>query len=301
MPKFHTSLSLAALFCLLSPLSLRAQTPATPLPQGAVGLGTYATSAQFKDLAVFAEDRILLQRSLAEGLSDFTISAGQWKIVDGALQQSSTEARGLNIFTGDNTWTNYAVSVKARKLTGKEGFSLSFRAKDDKNFACLNVGGWSNTKAQFGITLNGNFSEIGSSTPFKVEDGRWYDIRVEVLADQATGFVDNQPVARAKLALAASTPPKTNPAAPKTNPAAAPTAQPRPTAASRPSAPLPDAPPIDLPRLRVDDDDSSNILQWVTLGTGALGLLAAAILYTTRRRSLAKSTTPKSPEPSNKS
>ena len=46
------------------------------LPQGSVGIGTYATMAQFKDLTVSAGDQVLLQRALADGLTDFGVSGG---------------------------------------------------------------------------------------------------------------------------------------------------------------------------------------------------------------------------------
>jgi len=190
--------------------AVRAQT--TPLPSGSVGIGTYATVAQFKDLLVQYRDQTILQKSLADGLTDFDVGAGQWKIIDGFLQQSSPDAAGMNIFTGSKSWTDYVVTVKARKVTGKEGFSLSFRAVDKKNFACLNVGGWNNTKTQFGLTINGTFSTIGDSTNMKVEEDRWYDVKVDVKGDEATGFVDGKKVASAKLI-----PPPPQPAAARSN------------------------------------------------------------------------------------
>jgi hypothetical protein len=114
---------------------------------GAVGVGTYDTVAQFKDLRVTINDQLVLEKTLAEGLADFDTSGGQWKIIDGTLQQSAADGKGVFVSAGDKTWTDYTVSVKARKVTGKEGFSLSFRALDSKNFACLNAGGWNNTQA----------------------------------------------------------------------------------------------------------------------------------------------------------
>ena len=186
---------------------LSAQTTPPQLAHGKVGLGTYATVAQFQDLNVTLGDQVLLNKSLSTGLADFDLSGGgQWKVVDFVLQQSSTDARGMNIFTGDQGWTDYAVSVKARKLSGKEGFSLGFRAESPENFACLNVGGWNNTKTQFGITINGTFSTIGESTNFKVETNRWYNVKVEVKGDEATGYVDGQRVAWAQLIAPATQP-----------------------------------------------------------------------------------------------
>jgi hypothetical protein len=177
-----------------------AQTADSPLPRGCVGLGTYATISQFKDLDVVAGDKVLLHKSLSAGTADFDLSGGgQWRVFDYVLQQSNTDARGMNIFTGDKNWTDYAVSVKARKVSGKEGFSLCFRALDSDNFACLNVGGWSNARTQFGITLGGTFSTIGTSTNFTVQEDRWYDVKVEVKGKEVNGYVDGAKVAWAEL------------------------------------------------------------------------------------------------------
>ena len=117
------------------------QTSSSPLPHGNEGVGTFATVSQFKDLHVSAGEDVLLHKTLAEGLADFDVSGGQWKVIDGVLQQSNTDAKSLTVSTGDKSWTDYVVTVKARKVTGKEGFSLGFRALDSKNFACLNGGG----------------------------------------------------------------------------------------------------------------------------------------------------------------
>jgi len=190
--------ALLALALLAGPRLALAQT--SPIPHGNVGVGTYATVAQYKDLKVTAGDKVLLTKTLAEGLTDFDLSGGgQWKVTDNVLQQSSTAATGMNIFTGDKAWTDYVVTVQARKVSGTEGFSLAVRALDSKNFACLNVGGWGNTKAQFGITTNANFAEIGDNTPMKVDTGRWYEVKIDVKGDQATGFVDGVKVATARL------------------------------------------------------------------------------------------------------
>jgi hypothetical protein len=108
----------------------------------------------------------------------------------------------MNIFVGEKSWRNYVVSVKARKVSGREGFVLVCRAKDERNFVCLNVGGWGNTKAGFGATVNGTFSEVGESTPFKVEADKWYEVKIEVRDEEAAGYVDGQAVAKAEFKAA---------------------------------------------------------------------------------------------------
>jgi len=200
---------LAILFLSIAILTARmaaAQNTASPVPQGSVGLATYATMSQFKDLDVKASEQPLVHRTLSEGLDDFEVGGGQWKVVDGLLKQSDAAATGVAAFTGKRTWTDYVVSVKARKVAGKEGFMLAFRAHDAKNFAWLNVGGWGNSRAQIELTTNGTRNEIGDATTMRVEEDRWYDVKVDVKGDEATGYIDDKKVAWAKLITPPSQP-----------------------------------------------------------------------------------------------
>ena len=48
--------------------------------------------------------------------------------------------------TGDAGWSNYTLSVRARKLGGLEGFLIMFNVKDDNNWTWWNIGGWGNTQ-----------------------------------------------------------------------------------------------------------------------------------------------------------
>ena len=49
-------------------------------------------------VAVPAEAAALFTAVYTKGLADFDVSAGQWKVVDGYLQQSSLDATGMNVF-----------------------------------------------------------------------------------------------------------------------------------------------------------------------------------------------------------
>src|SRR5436309_445115 len=90
---------------ILNPGVARSQTADSPLARGSVGVGTYATISQFKDLQVMAGEKVLLQKSLAEGMTGLQVSGGQWSVIDGTLQQSGTQETGVRVFTGDREWT----------------------------------------------------------------------------------------------------------------------------------------------------------------------------------------------------
>lgn len=88
------------------------------------------------------------------------------------------------------------------------------------------VGRWGNTKTQIELAASGNRTMIGDSTKMKVEEDRWYDVKVEVQGYDATGYVDGKKVAKAKLVPppakpATAAPARANPGPARGNPAPA--------------------------------------------------------------------------------
>ena len=46
---------------------------------------------------------------------------------------------------GSEAWTNYTLTLQARKLGGSEGFLVMFNVADSNNWFWWNIGGWTNT------------------------------------------------------------------------------------------------------------------------------------------------------------
>jgi len=193
------------LFLLAGSAAAFGQAKPLTITHGNVAMGAYGTVAEFKNLKVEIDGKTVLEKTLGEGMDGIEIGAGTWAVEDGVLRQSSTDKKGMDVFLGDKSSTDLTVTVQARRIKGDEGFSLGFRCQDAQNFMCLNVGGWTNSRTQFGIRVLNNFSPIGDSTPMKVDDDKWYDVKVVVEGDHATGFVDGKQVASAKLEAPAAT------------------------------------------------------------------------------------------------
>ena len=149
-----------------------------PLPRGSVGVGTWATEAEFKDVSVTQGGKTLYQKDFATGDADWTLGRGQWSVQDGALRQSS-DAVDCRASVGDSGWGDYTYTLKARKISGKEGFLIQFHLQDDGTRIWWNIGGWGNTRSALQRYNNGALREIGS-VPVTVEDNRWYNIKIEV-------------------------------------------------------------------------------------------------------------------------
>jgi alpha-L-arabinofuranosidase len=161
------------------------------MKHGGVGLGTWATQAEYKDLKVTRGDTVLYAPDFATGLAGWKPGKGDWKAQDGALRQSDS-GEDRRITTGDAGWRDYTVSVKARKLGGAEGFLLMFAVQDDANWCWWNVGGWGNTRHALERSSGGGKATLGNDAPGKIETGRWYDLRVELQGDRIRCFLDGR-------------------------------------------------------------------------------------------------------------
>jgi len=153
---------------------------------GAIGVGTWRTQAEFKDIKVTRGDETLFTCDFADGTKGWRLHGGDWTVEAGMLQQKSM-AENVRAFAGDKNWSNYTYSLKARKLGGAEGFLIPFLVKDEEAKAWWNIGGWGNVR--HGIELDGI---AGADVPGSIETGRWYDIRIEVKGANVRCFLDDK-------------------------------------------------------------------------------------------------------------
>jgi len=159
----------------------------TPAPRsGAVGVGTWRTEAEFKDMKVTRGEETLFSWDSAQGTQGWKLHGGEWAVQQGALHQKGL-ADNIRAFAGDKKWSNYTYSLKARKVSGDEGFLVPFLVEDEEAKAWWNIGGWGNTK--HAIEMDGI---VGSEAPGQIETGRWYDIRIEVSSTGVKCYLDGK-------------------------------------------------------------------------------------------------------------
>jgi len=170
------------------PVSHNALVPLAP-QAGGIGLGTFETAAEFKDVRVTAGGKVLLScdfRSSASGWS----GGNQWKLKDGGYQQPDPKAKALS-FAGETDWTDYEVSLKTRKLGGSEGFLILVRARGPQEYVVWNLGGWHNE-------FHGVLSHLGEQDqllirePGSIETGRWYDIKLQLRGSRLDCYLDGR-------------------------------------------------------------------------------------------------------------
>ena len=177
------------------PATLRATPPAAApatAPHGSIGVGSFHTQVQYKNITVTAPDgHALLTADLTKDTHDWQPSGGQWRLQDQTIAPSAPDAESWAV-AGDPNWKDYTVHLQARKLGGPEGFLVLFHAQDGSHYHWWNVGGWGNTLARCESSNGGERAPYGPGRPFTVETGRWYDLRMEVTGNRVRGFVDGK-------------------------------------------------------------------------------------------------------------
>jgi len=170
------------------PISVNAPPANSRTGSGAIGVGTWKTQAEFKDVQVTGPDgTILFASDFITNSDGWRLSGnGAWQVANGALCQSSGN-ENVRATAGDKSWTDYTLTLKARKLGGSEGFLILFHVNDDLTKNWWNIGGWGNSANA--IELD---NHIITQTPGHVETGRWYDVRVEVKGSRVRCYLDGQ-------------------------------------------------------------------------------------------------------------
>jgi alpha-L-arabinofuranosidase len=163
-------------------------------PAGMIGVGTWKTQAEYKEIRVTAPDSsVLFQSDFSKGLDGWKTSGGDWQTVDGTLRQNA-EDENIRAVAGDPTWTDYTLTLKARKLGGSEGFLVMFHTPDIDNPTWWNIGGWGDTEHSL---QGGDLPE--NHVRGSIETGRWYDIRVELRGGNVKAFLDGKLIHEADL------------------------------------------------------------------------------------------------------
>jgi alpha-L-arabinofuranosidase len=119
-----------------------------------------------------------------------TAGTGRWEVRDGALRQLS-DGEGVKALAGDPQWTDYTLTLKARKISGNEGFLILFNNQNADEKYWWNIGGWGNTRRNL---EGGGLPD--SSVNGRIETGRWYDIKVEIQGTKVTCYLDGKVIHR---------------------------------------------------------------------------------------------------------
>lgn len=174
--------------------------------RGAVGLGTWNTSASFSALKVVDNEtgEVLGEDDFSENdFADNWINAsdGKWKIEDGELTQSNAgtdtgrySTIGTVAYFGSADWKNYTMTVTAKKNGGSEGFLIPFAVRGIDNNYFWNIGGWNNTVSCLQQVSDGAKSDRVSGTvkDCVIKTGQEYELKLVVTDDNVKCYIDDE-------------------------------------------------------------------------------------------------------------
>ncbi len=155
---------------------------------GMIGVATWNTAAEYKDITVTAPDgKVLFTSDFSKDTKGWKLlgDGAEWKAVGGALRQTA-EKEFIRAIAGKREWTDYTITMKARKISGAEGFMVMFRLGGNEDRTWWNVGGWGNTAD--GIEAGGTID----SKPSHIETDRWYDLKVTVSGKKVKCWLDGE-------------------------------------------------------------------------------------------------------------
>lgn len=163
--------------------------PAPVVTGGKIGVGTWATRAEFKDVRIMGPDGEVFAIDIPEDMSGWETKRGSWEVVDGALRQTTLWDDTRAVITGNLPWSNYAINLKARKLGGREGFLILFGmpSADSNIHSWWNLGGWGNTEHAIQTPGVPEKRVRGS-----IEEDHWYDVLIVIHDSKIDAYLDGE-------------------------------------------------------------------------------------------------------------
>jgi alpha-L-arabinofuranosidase len=165
-----------------------------PLPaMGGIGLVTNGASAEFSDLLVTRDGETLLDETTLAAPENMTLFRGNWQARDGVVRQTDQRDAARAHF-GDPHWQDYTLSLKARKLAGRDGLGVIVRNSDGGSFLQWNLGGKGNKQHHLDAHLASHSEDdtTVARADGSLETNRWYDVKFELSGSRVRCYLDGQ-------------------------------------------------------------------------------------------------------------
>ena len=178
------------------PNTIEMPRPAAPDTTAGVFLGTWESQAEFDNVRLESGVDRLLDETFTRESDKWRAESGDWKVVNGVYKQSANPspalaraAANIPIKAGN---ARYTLSLRARKTGGAEGFLIGFGSTDADNYYWWNLGGWGNRSHGVEKRHNRSMAPVGGQVPGRIENGRWYDIRIAVEGPRILCYLDGK-------------------------------------------------------------------------------------------------------------
>jgi alpha-L-arabinofuranosidase len=143
---------------------------------GAIGLGSWNTQDSYSNVVV-TQNGVVIYQSDFTTTSGWQVQNGTWSVSGGAYHQTANTT-GCTSTTGNANWSNYTITLQARKDGGSEGFLILFDWLDNNDWTWWNIGGWNNTQTAIEQTIGGTKFTVSPFVPQTIQSGQWYNIKI---------------------------------------------------------------------------------------------------------------------------
>ncbi len=116
--------------------------------------------------------------------------SGDWQVNNGEVSQTGRRQQCVAVEPTLYDDDHYVYKTRARKDRGAEGFIVVFNYVDRDNYCWVNFGGWGNTQHGIEQVVGGSKTQTATKHG-RIEDGRWYDVTIEVTGDNVKAWLDN--------------------------------------------------------------------------------------------------------------
>jgi alpha-L-arabinofuranosidase len=159
------------------------------LPAGRIGVGTSRSAAEFKDVRVTRGEKVLFVADFSKGAGAWS-GEDRWRVAEGAYRQGDAGA-SLSSYAGESAWTDYTLTLKARKTGGTDGFIITVCDDGAGSYSRWILGGWGNR--QHGIVTHyAQQDQFLASGPGIIETNRWYDLKIVMQGARMECYLDGK-------------------------------------------------------------------------------------------------------------
>lgn len=169
--------------------------PAPPFAAGSIGLGSYATQCEYRNIQITTSDGKVTNYTPQQ----FVQKRGTWNVSNDVIAQTSRQQMTLAQLPDFHS-DDYTITLQARKTGGLEGFLIYYGLNESgQNGYMVNVAGWNNMTTAVQPVRRGRANDVVSQQVRQtLENDKWYDIKIVVTPMSAVLYVDGKEITTAR-------------------------------------------------------------------------------------------------------
>lgn len=164
-----------------------------PKNKGGIGLATWDTQTEYRNITVVQNGRTVYQSDFINKPEEWESIRGNWLVKDGAMAQTAQGPQRLMILK-NQSFDTYTLTLEARKTGGTNAFIIPFAVNGTGSMLRAHIGALVNNSTIFEIVNENSVANISQAKRLAkpIETGRWYKIRLEVSYDKVDCFLDDE-------------------------------------------------------------------------------------------------------------